>query len=163
MPSPTYTPLATVTLGASASSVTFSSIPATYRDLVLVHTGTSTNTSANSLQVRLNGDSGSNYPGVLMASDKGTVNSASFTSSGLICGLTINTGPNVNIAQIMDYSATDKHTASISRDNAMPDSRIRATASRWANTAAVTSLLCRIDSGANFNAGSTFALYGIEA
>jgi hypothetical protein len=98
-----------------------------------------------------------------MASDKGTVNSASFTSSGLICGLTINTGPNVNIAQIMDYSATDKHTASISRDNAMPDSRIRATASRWANTAAVTSLLCRIDSGANFNAGSTFALYGIEA
>ena len=35
-PVSTYVALATTTLGATASSVTFSSIPATYRDLVLV-------------------------------------------------------------------------------------------------------------------------------
>ena len=40
MPTPTYTPLATVTLGTSAASVTFSSIPATYRDLILIFDGT---------------------------------------------------------------------------------------------------------------------------
>jgi hypothetical protein len=61
MPTPTYTPLATVTLASTASSVTFSSIPATYRDLVVVHNNFGTvNNDANS-NFRFNGDSGSNY------------------------------------------------------------------------------------------------------
>jgi hypothetical protein len=163
VPTPTYTSLANITLGSSASSVTFSSIPATYRDLVLIHTGTSTNTSVNSLQIRVNGDSGSNYFGVVMASDNGTIGSASFTDSGFIAGYTLNTGPSGNIAQIMDYSATDKHKTMITRNNTMPDSRVRSIAMRWANTAAITSLLCRIDSGASFNSGTTLALYGIAS
>ena len=59
MPTPTYTPLATVTLGTAASSVTFSSIPATYRDLILVVNAT---TSADGIpSLRFNGDSGNNY------------------------------------------------------------------------------------------------------
>jgi hypothetical protein len=37
MPTSTYVALATTTLGATAASVTFSSIPATYRDLLLVN------------------------------------------------------------------------------------------------------------------------------
>jgi hypothetical protein len=57
MPTPTYTPLATVTLGTTAASVTFSSIPATYRDLIFVLSGLGG--SAN-ITLRYNGDSGSN-------------------------------------------------------------------------------------------------------
>jgi hypothetical protein len=162
MPTPTYTALANITLGSSASSVTFSSIPATYRDLVLIQSGTSTNTSINSLQVRLNGDSGSNYPQVFMSGESNdTTSSASFTDTGLICGYAISSGVVTNVAQIMDYSATDKHKTALSRHNSLPENRVRAIAGRWANTAAVTSLLCRIDSGASFNSGTTFALYGI--
>jgi hypothetical protein len=162
MPTPTYDLIASTTLAASASEVIFSSLPQTYRDLILVHSGTSTNTSINSLQVRLNGDSGSNYPQITMSGESNnTTSSIFFTDTGLICGYAISTGVVVNIAQIMDYSATDKHKTALSRHNSLPESRVRAIAGRWANTAAITSLLCRVDSGASFNAGTTFNLYGV--
>jgi hypothetical protein len=162
MPTPTYTPLATVTLGTATGSVTFSSIPATYRDLILVFNGTSTNTDIASLQVRINADSGTNYSGVFMTGFSGGAVSSSFTDSGAVVGFTQNTGA-VNIAQFMDYSATDKHKTILSRQNAATGSLVRAIAMRWANTAAITSLLCRVDTGVNFNSGSTFSLYGVIA
>jgi hypothetical protein len=163
MPKKTYTQINSVTLAAASSSITFSSIPQNFRDLVLIQTGSSTNTSINSLQLRLNGDSGSNYLGQYVASDNGTINAGSFTDSGLISGYAISTGGLTNIVNIMDYSTTDKHKTAISRHNVMPDSRVRVIVQRWTNTAAVTSILCRVDTGANWNAGSTFTLYGIEA
>jgi hypothetical protein len=45
----TYTPIASITLGATATSVTFSSIPSTYTDLILVMNGSSTSDRANML------------------------------------------------------------------------------------------------------------------
>jgi hypothetical protein len=64
MPTPTYTPLANVTLGATAATVTFGSIPATMRDLVVIVNGT---TSSNVFTgLRFNSDSGSNYTFVRM-------------------------------------------------------------------------------------------------
>ena len=60
MPLPsTMTPIATNTLTAVASSVTFSSIPSTYTDLVLVLQGSFD--SADDVRFRFNGDTGSNY------------------------------------------------------------------------------------------------------
>ena len=56
----TYIPIATTTLSSTASSVTLSSIPATYTDIVIVCNGqTSTGTFDTKLQV--NSDTGSNY------------------------------------------------------------------------------------------------------
>lgn len=163
MPKKTYTQINSVTLAATSSSVLFSSIPQNFRDIILIQTGNSTNTSINSLQIRMNNDSGSNYPSVFMVTDAGAISAGSFTDSGHIAGYAINTGVVVNIVNIMDYSTSDKHKTVISRQNTASDSRVRVIASRWANTAAVTSLLCRVDTGANWNAGSTFTLYGIEA
>jgi hypothetical protein len=65
MPTPTYTPLATVTLGSSASSVTFSSIPGTYRDLILIFDGTGSGTTGN-LRMTFNGSTLSNFTDVRM-------------------------------------------------------------------------------------------------
>jgi hypothetical protein len=163
MPKPTYIQLNSVTLAAASSSVTFSNIPQNYRDLALIQTGTSTNTSINSLQVRMNNDSGSNYAGVVMAADGGSLSSAAFNDSGHIVGYAINTGVVVNIVDIIDYSANDKHKTVLSKHNTASDSRVRYGATRWASNEAVTSLICRVDTGANWNAGSTFTLYGIEA
>jgi hypothetical protein len=78
MPTPTYTPLATVTLGSSASSVTFSSIPATYRDLILVVDGT-TNATHN-VGMRFNGDTGNNYFMVTAFGNGSTTSSVTFSS-----------------------------------------------------------------------------------
>ena len=158
----TYTPLATVTLGASASSVTFSSIPATYRDLILIHAGTSSNASLNSVLLRFNGDSGSNYPAVVMEGNGSSASSSSYTSSGVVTAYTISSPVSNSVTQIMDYSATDKHKTVLSRKNTS-SIVLGALATRWANTSAITSILCLIDSGATFNAGTTFNLFGIAS
>jgi hypothetical protein len=161
MPTPTYTPLATVTLGTATSSVTFSSIPATYRDLIVVITGTVITTAGNIL-IRLNGDSGSNYPWVVMLGDGSTTLSASGTITGLLGG-GFNTSVRTQaIFQIMDYSATDKHKTALVRTDE-PNGAPYAHATRWANTAAVNSLSVTTNVGSNFSVGNTFNLYGVIA
>jgi hypothetical protein len=161
MPTPTYTALATRTLTGTAASVTFSSIPATYRDLVVVYRGTSANTGIGSFTMRFNSDAATNYSYMLMDANAAGVTSPTNSFTSAVAGLTISSSQNISIAHIMDYSATDKHKTVIARGNAMGDSFVRVVASRWANTAAITSILCRTDQGSNFNSGATFSLYGI--
>jgi hypothetical protein len=151
--------LATVTLGASASSVTFSSIPATYRDLILIVTASGGGEVDERL--RFNGDTGSNYSFVRMYGDGSTTVSSSTTTTyirNIAFGLSAL--HNV-IIQIMDYSATDKHKTTLGRGNNASTNTI-ATAGRWANTAAITSIDYSFSSG-SFPAGSTFNLYGVIA
>jgi len=166
MPTPTYVPLANVTLASATASVTLSSIPATYRDLVLTITGTST-TGAIGPRIRLNSDSGSNYFHVVMSGNGSTTVSAAFTETYLALGynaaFTTGTGFN-SILQFMDYSATDKHKTILVRagnaDTGSPGTD--AEAFRWANTAIITSLAVT-PSSSTFAAGSTFNLYGIAS
>jgi hypothetical protein len=161
MPTATYTPLATVTLGGTASSVTFSSIPATYRDLVVVFLGAgSTNLEG---RIRLNSDTGSNYNYVRMSGSGSAATAASAASqtSGFVSAIAkaTTTGALQMNINIMDYSATDKHTTIISRaDQAANGSE--AFANRWANTAAVTSVQILTSTG-NWAIGTTVNLYGI--
>jgi hypothetical protein len=161
VPTPTYTALATVTLASAAASVTFSSIPATYRDLILIITAQRTGSPVN-VGMRFNGDSGSNYSSVFMT---GTGSSA---TSGTVSGTNVqldvypyppSSGFNNYIVQIMDYAATDKHKSVLVRVNDAGNAT-EASAARWANTAAVNSLALTLS---NFNTGSTFSLYGVIA
>jgi hypothetical protein len=163
MPTMTYTPLATVTLGTTASSVTFSSIPATYRDLILVIAGTST--AATNWRVRFNSDSGSNYSFVAMygTGSAATSNAFSGENKGTIVlgsygGVTSLTQ---SILQIMDYSATDKHKTFLARTDSST-AATEALANRWANTAAITTVNVFPES-TTWTVGSTFSLYGVIA
>jgi hypothetical protein len=154
MPTPTYTPLATVTLGSSAASVTFSSIPATYRDLILVIVPI--RASSNTTSLRLNGSSASEYSIVRMFGDSGGATSDLSSSTLFDIG---NSATNyMSITQIMDYPATDKHKTILSRQG-LGSTYTLALAGRWANTAAVTSV--GVSSGANWDSGSTFSLYAV--
>jgi hypothetical protein len=168
MPTPTYTPLANVTLGTTTSTVTFSSIPATYRDLILVVANLSA-TASNTIYARLNGDTGSNYSAVVALGDSNGPASAlnSSNSNGLFMGAVYQglptSGSSQSILQIMDYSATDKHKTGLSRYGSAGRSEVDMGASRWANTAAVTSLLVRIHPSGSFNSGTSFSLYGVIA
>jgi hypothetical protein len=143
--------LANTTLSSTATSITFSSIPATYRDLVLVFNGVGP--SGQPIYLRYNNDTGANYPSVRM------YNTASDTQTPPEIGF-----GNVNltaIANIMDYSATDKHKTTLIRwGNADGTSYVMAWASRWASTNAINTLNITTASG-TIASGSTFALYGI--
>ena len=60
MATQTYDPIASITLGAAASSVTFSNIPSTYTDLVIIFSGAIT-TGFDSINIKFNSDGGTNY------------------------------------------------------------------------------------------------------
>jgi hypothetical protein len=155
MPTPTYTPLATVTLGASASSVTFSSIPATYRDLILV----CEYTNASNGLLRFNSDTGSNYTYVRMYGNGSSASSDSGPDTGFAIATGSSTSGQTSIIQIMDYSATDKHKTVLIR-NGLASTFVNASANRWANTAAITTVSFQVGT---YGAGSRFDLYGIAS
>jgi hypothetical protein len=160
MPTPTYTALATVTLGSSASSVTFANIGSGYRDLILVANGKFS--SSNSLvRIRVgNGslDTGSNYTSVYANS---TPESQSATETYWTLGRWDNV-EGAMITHIMDYSATDKHKAALSRRGSASFSNVQMNASRWANTAAITTVSV-LSTDNTFASGSTFNLFGVIA
>jgi len=159
MPTPTYTPLANVTLASTTSSVTFGSIPATYRDLILVFEGT-VSTTTNVL-TSLNGDTSTVYTRVQMTGSGSSASSSSGTHEGLytVYG---QSGERVFAQlQIFDYSATDKHKTALSRGHTS-GAEVAARALRWPSTAAVVSLAASSTSG-TFNTGCTFSLYGVIA
>jgi hypothetical protein len=163
MPKKTYTQISSITLAAASSSVTFSSIPQNFRDLVLVVSGAVTGSQGNNW-LFLNGDtSQSNYSFVRMLGD-GSSTSSGVNQSG-VNGAAVSdmvSSQNQAIVQIMDYSTTDKHKTRLSRSD-QPSSTAIAYASRWTNTAAVTSLIFAGGNGGNLASGTTVTLYGIEA
>jgi hypothetical protein len=165
MPTPTYTALATRTLTSTAASVTFSSIPATYRDLILVtEVIAGTNQGAN---VRYNSDSGSNYSTVVMRAYGASIAESGSTTDNVIYITYSGIGSGqkcLTTFSVMDYSATDKHKTALHRSNYTGTSTtfVEAMATRWANTSAITSLQFFASTG-SFAVGSTFSLYGVIA
>ncbi len=156
MPTPTYDLIASNVLTTTASSVTFSSISSSYRDLIFrIVVGTST---SGQIIYEFNGDTTAlNYPSCFLEGDGGSAASttnrnnrldASTTSLELTASL-----------QIYDYAQTNKEKCSIIRgDNAT--SKTYTLAGRWANTAAINQVVFTPQSG-TFNIGSSFYLYGI--
>ena len=164
MPTPTYTPLATVTLGSAVSSVNFSSIPATYRDLVVVASVKHSTSNGGYIGYRLNSNSDNNYSFVYMLGWNNSPSTLSAAGSGDSFGRFGNGGTSnfeTTIFNIFDYSATDKHKTAISRTNVVSIYPVQY-ATRWASTSAVNSITLFPDSG-NFASASTFNLYGIVA
>jgi hypothetical protein len=158
MTTPTYIPLATITLGSAQSSVTFGSIAATFRDLVLVINGTM---SANSyIGAQFNSDNGSNYSGIRMYGD-GSNPYSSTLSTNYAWFNDFFTTPSTTIAQVMDYSASDKHKSVLVRQGSA-SYVAGAVASRWADTQAITSMKIVCEAGKTFSVATTFSLYGIH-
>jgi hypothetical protein len=162
MPTPTYTPLATVTLASSASSVTFSSIPATYRDLILV---TDTLASVNDavFTMRFNSDNGANYRRVFLYGNGTSAISGVSTGNSAILSNVFTSDRSITRVQLMDYSATDKHKILLTRwDTARTGGFTLAQTTRWANSSAISSIQLFQDSG-TISAGSRIDLYGVIA
>jgi len=161
----TYTPIATTTLGSAAASYTFSSIPSTYTDLVLVCNWRNSVGAGYWGQLQFNGDTGSNYSTTVLQGDGSTATSYRYTndSVGVRIGGTTTANNNPSIVNIMNYSNTTTFKTQVSRYSDSSRS-VQAFASLWRSTAAINSIKIRIeDQTANIVAGSTFTLYGIAS
>ena len=159
---PTYEAIATQTLGSATASVTFSSIPSTYTDLVLVvNTGSGT---AEDIALRFNSDTGTNYSrtyfygnGTVTYSDKNS--NVAFSYFG---GQNSTTTPVTHIANIMNYSNSTTFKSMLVKIGSA-SSVTSLTAHLWRSTSTITTIGLFTVSGNNLNAGSTFTLYGIKA
>lgn len=168
----TYTLISSQVLASSASSVTFSSIPATYTDLVLRMSARTDNAAANNnVNVQLNSDTASNYSAVTVRGNgatAGTTIVSSLTSiqeSIQVDGstATTNTFGNTEI-YIPSYTASQNKPLSMFsvQENNNSSAYIVAAANLWRNTAAVTSIYLVPNTASNFIIGSSFYLYGIS-
>jgi hypothetical protein len=158
MPTPTYTLIDSVTLGSSASSVTFSSIPAG-GDLVVVADFNTTTSNGDVFLKFNNSSSGYNY--VSMEGDGSATQSYSFSNLSNFSFTYSNTTSGAKssfIVNLLDYSATNKHKSMLARWND-PNAEAGAYAIRWASNAAINRL--DVTTNSSFAAGSTFFLYNI--
>jgi hypothetical protein len=154
----TYTLIASNTLGSAAADVTFSSIPGTYTDLILVANIDATDYT--SVWLQFNSDTGSNYSRTILVGD-GTSATSDRSSNATNTAIAVaNTEWGTMIFQIMDYSNSTTYKTALARS--ANNSQTRAGVGLWRSTSAITSVKVGI-SAANFNSGSTFRLYGIEA
>ena len=161
MPS-TYEPIATNTLGSGQSSITFSSIPSTYTDLVLVAAIKGTSTIYRQLTV--NGDNGSNYSITEVIGDgssAGTSRQSNATAMGMMEATNSSSdGTAVSIFNFMNYANTTTYKTVITRSNKYD--RTAAIVGLWRSTSAINSITLSAYSN-TYATGSTFTLYGIKA
>lgn len=169
----TYTLIASNTLGSNTASITFSSIPGTYTDLVLVAIGALD--GANWVPtLQFNSDTGTNYSTTLLEGSGSSAISERLTNKVEIFpgytngawGTTL--GSNNIIFNIADYSNSTTYKTVLSRNNSNDSTNSYpgtvAAVSLWRSTSAITSIVVKVGgAGANLKSGSTFKLYGIEA
>jgi hypothetical protein len=165
----TYTLIASNTVGgAGAASITFSSIPATYTDLLIMSSARSNRAGAvdDDINIKLNGAT-TNFTYVYLRGSGSAVASSS-GSTGYIATMTCanataNTFGNTEI-YIPNYASANYKSIlsdSVTENNAT-ESYAFFFADLWSNTAAITSVGFVSGTSNNFVQYSTFFLYGIN-
>ena len=162
----TYDRIEARTLGSASSSVTFTSISATYTDIVAVVNMPAS--GAVTTAIRFNSDTGTNYSTTLLVGSAGGADSyrESTKSYGITGGLVSGLGANSNfILQIQNYSNTNTFKTAISRSNSATNSEVGVNAILYRSTSAISSIsFIDYAGGSNtYPTGTTFTLYGIKA
>ena len=169
--------IATTTLSSANSTITFSSIPATFTHLQIRGLARSSNIYYNAgMQLRINGDTGANYSrhrlegeGTAAYSD----GSASVTSTQQVAttgGASLANNFAGFVIDILDYANTNKYktirtlTGYDNNGNGSGNDRgdIHLNSGSWQNTSAITSITFTLNDASNFVTGTTCALYGIK-
>jgi hypothetical protein len=172
IPPTAYESISTVTVTASTvSSITFSSIPATFTHLQIRAFCKSTTSDANvqSIFGQFNSDTGSNYARHFINGSGSAVGANGFASqTSMFFGTIINgTATSIfasNVIDILDYANTNKYTTTRSLSGVDKNGAggfLQFMSGLWMNTAAVTSITILPNSD-NFGEYSSFALYGIK-
>lgn len=166
--SPTsYESIATYTLGSAQSSVTFSSIPSTFKHLQ-IRAIQATTTTDDDIECRFNSDTGSNYSVHRL---RGNGSAASSDGYANVTQFEVGRSPSAASAfgpivfDVLDYADANKYKTgrSLFGSDGNGSGWIMLSSGNWRNTAAVTTIQLRPSAGGNtFVANSSFALYGIK-
>ena len=162
--------IATTYLEADASSVTFSSIPATYEHLQLrISARQSTALVGSYIKAQFNSDTGSNYTYHYMGAGGSSSFAGGATSQTANVWFRLSAGNNAAtaygaiIVDILDYANTNKNTTCqvIGANSAQTD-QLYFNSTLWDDTSAVSTILLA-PAANNFVRGSVFSLYGLKS
>jgi hypothetical protein len=164
----TYTLIDKTTLTGTQSSITFTSIPNTFTDLVVLLSVRSNRSFTNdSLGIKPNGST-SNRSGRTLLGDGSSASSTTTTEEIAYAALTGGTATSNTFSNIAIYcpNYTSSNFKSMSADGVMENNATFSGSSLnaflWSNTAAITSLEFTSATGNSFVSGCTAYLYGIK-
>lgn len=171
----TYQLISSNVLSSSAASVTFSSIPATYTDLVLRYSARTDEAGSpyNDTKITFNGSTASNYSVTLLYADTTSAGSLRGSNAANIgrnyidaAGATSNTFasgeiyiPSYTVSQFKPLSSlnvTENNSATAST------TLTAAVAGLFRNNTAISSITMAAQGSTQFVSGSSFYLYGIS-
>lgn len=163
----TYDCIATSTLGSDQSSVTFSSISASYTDLVLIIAAQNNTGVGYNNTLVLNSDTTSNYSFTRLTGNGSVAASSRFTNQTYAYGGFSNNTSGVfalSINHIQNYFNATTFKTLLTRTGDLSDGRVAAYVSLWRKSPeAITSIKIEPEGGAIYKSGSTFTLYGIKS
>ena len=168
-----YESIATVTLGSAASTITFSSIPSTYKHIQIrgVARSAGSDASYQHIAIQLNSDTGSNYwSHGLYGTGSSALTHADGSAVTKMLSANIPTTTqtastfNGTVIDILDYANTNKNTTvrALGGFDSNGGGALGLYSGLWSNTAAVSTVTLSVYQGSNFAANSSFALYGIK-
>jgi hypothetical protein len=148
------------TLSLSGSSVTSSTISGSYTDLQILVQGAYGSAGGNALNMRFNGDTGSNYKRYyLETAGSGTAGDTGTLISGLTnFGTSSSYGPaSVSFIQIPRYAQSHFKSLVFTSQS---DTQLRSGMYLWNSTSAITSITFIANNG-NFGGGTAY-IYGVN-
>ena len=167
-----YESIATVTVSSPVSSISFTSIPSTYKHLQIrsIARGTVAQAEMQTFY-QFNSDTGSNYAYHLLrgngsATFSDQLNSTTAASAQIRYSAASATSGifGVGVTDILDYSntTTNKTVRNLGGVDANGSGQVYFTSGLWQSTTAITSIYIGINDGGNFAQYTQFALYGIK-
>jgi hypothetical protein len=155
-------------LGSNATSVTFSSIPSTYKHLQ-VRVVAKSNSSSTGIDMTFNGATTGYAWHNLYANGSSALVEQGAPSVSFIKirnGMSESSTANAfagSITDILDYADTNKNKTSRSLSGARDtNSGVNMSSGLFVNTSAISSLTLTADSGNSFVSNSRFSLYGVK-
>ena len=166
-----YESIQTVTLASNQASITFSSIPATFKHLQIRALSRTTRAITNdTLGVTFNSDTvASNYARHVLYGDgasAGAVGTTSNNDIGTTAGASCTSGVfGANVIDILDYTNTNKYRTVryLAGFDNNGSGQVRLGSTLYLGTSAISTILIDAASGGgNLAQYSSFALYGIK-
>ena len=168
-----YESIATVTVGSGgSSSISFSSIPSTYKHLQLrgiTRDGSAYN-DITSLKLTFNSDTSSTYIRHYLLGDGNSAAAGSDQTTGFMyLGALVQNNTTANVfggavVDILDYQNANKYKTvrNLSGADLNGSGKVMFTSGLWQSTSAITSISLSSPFPVNLNQYSQFALYGIK-
>ena len=166
--------IATTVVSSPVASVTFSSIPTTYKHLQIRILGRTTRATVQAtISLRFNGDSGATWSTHQLSGDGSATSSSGGGSRAYdYVGVCLGTGSSATagifgagITDILDYADTNKYKTIrtlTGKDVNGSSGSVGLLSANWRNTDAIHTIFFQDSSFNNLDTGTSIALYGIN-